>query len=253
MTETIIIIPCYNEAERLDVEAFTSFKASHKTISFLFVDDGSTDRTGSVIESMREACPDSIRLLKLERNSGKSEAVRLGVLKAFESDPQFVGYWDADLSTPLNQIPVFLDALRSDTKRIVVMGSRVRSLGRIVERRMMRHYLGRIFATCAAITLGVGVYDTQCGAKAFRVTDDLKDLFREPFIAKWVFDVELLARLIRTLGGPQSERIHHAILEQPLDEWKDIAGSKLRWRDAIRGFLDLVRIARRYPRRNNQG
>lgn len=253
MTETIIIIPCYNEADRLDVEAFNSFMASQPAISFLFVDDGSTDRTGSVIETIRDECPDSVGTMSLDRNTGKSEAVRRGVLEACEAKPQFVGYWDADLSTPLNEIPAFLDALRSDNERIAVIGSRVRSLGRNVERRMVRHYLGRIFATFAALTLGVGVYDTQCGAKIFRVTDDLQDLFREPFIAKWVFDVELLARLIRTLGGSQSDGIGRAILELPLEQWKEIAGSKLRWRDAIRGFLDLVRIARRYSRGHDQG
>src|SRR5438132_292008 len=78
-----------------------------------------------------------------------------------------IGYWDADLSTPLDQVDRLLAALRDDPQCRLAMGSRVKRLGADIMRRPSRHILGRIFATFASGILGFGVYDSQCGAKLF--------------------------------------------------------------------------------------
>src|SRR6478752_2733844 len=96
-----IVIPCYNEAARLDHPAFSRFVLANKDVDFLFVDDGSTDSTRQTLESLRESRPDQFRVLGLERNFGKAEAVRHGLLAACERKPDYVGFWDADLATPL--------------------------------------------------------------------------------------------------------------------------------------------------------
>ena len=54
------------------------------------------------------------------------------------------------------------------------------------------YYLGRLFATLASTLLDVRIYDTQCGAKIFRSTDDLKIVLSKPFLSSWIFDVELI-------------------------------------------------------------
>ena len=247
MPQTIIVVPCYNEADRLDLPAFRSFADTQPDIRFLFVNDGSTDLTQEVVESLRAEDPAAFDVLSLERNQGKATAVRLGLLEALASSPSVVGYWDADLSTPLDEIPRFVGVLEAQPELIAVFGSRMRSLGRHIERRPARHYSGRLFATLAAMTLGLAVYDTQCGAKAFRATVALGDLLQSPFRSRWIFDVELIARLARHLaedgkGGPE-----HRILELPLNQWCDVAGSKIGPGDGLRAFVDLWRIRRAYP------
>jgi dolichyl-phosphate beta-glucosyltransferase len=242
---TLIVVPCFNEASRLTPERFVQFVRHHADVGFLFVDDGSSDATRELIEKLAERYPGAIGAHALPENRGKAEAVRAGVRVALTTNPAFVGYWDADLSTPLEEILAFRSALIAHPSLVCVMGCRVRRLGADIRRGNLRHYLGRIFATCASITLRLGVYDTQCGAKLFRVNEATRDIFRTPFLSRWIFDVELLARLrtsVRTCGGaPES-----AILEYPLSAWRDIAGSKLNSLHMLQALRDLWRIARAY-------
>jgi len=120
-------------------------------------------------------------------------------------------------------------------------------LGRTIDRRWKRHYAGRVFATCASLILGVSVYDTQCGAKLLRATDEVAQVFAQPFRTRWIFDVELLARLLSSsgqgLGRPEPPQI---LYEYPLRQWRDVAGSKLRLRHIVKAALDLVGILTRY-------
>ena len=122
----------------------------------------------------------------------------------------------------------------------VVIGSRVKLLGRRIVRHAWRHYVGRVFATGASLALGLAVYDTQCGAKLFRASDLARSVFATPFRSRWVFDVEILARYVAALGREQAAA---RIVELPLDTWIDVPGSKVRSWHATRAVFDLVRIA----------
>jgi glycosyltransferase involved in cell wall biosynthesis len=190
-----LVIPCHDEAQRLDASAFQAFIDACPDARLLFVDDGSRDQTLSVLERIREAGHGRVDLLHLERNHGKAEAIRLGLRRAMETELAFVGFWDADLATPLSACAAFIDVLRERPAVDVAMGSRVAMLGRTIERRAFRHYSGRLFATAAAVALGVHAYDTQCGAKVFRVSPRLAKELATPFISTWAFDVEILARI----------------------------------------------------------
>jgi len=241
---TTIVVPCYNEAERLDIDAFVAFTADRPWLTLIFVDDGSTDATAKAIDDARRRVQDRIHCLTLPRNSGKAEAVRRGVLQAIEDGPQLVGFWDADLATPLLDIDSFRALFEHQPDLQIVMGSRAKLLGTHIERSELRHYFGRIAATAVSGILGIPVYDTQCGAKLFRVQPGLPALFGEPFITRWAFDVEILARwLIHRETGAEA---HRSIVEVPLQRWIDVPGSKLRVGDFLRAPTDLWRIWRRY-------
>lgn len=244
MGQTIVVVPCYNEAHRLPVDTFQSFASRVRTVRFLFVDDGSTDATLQVLLSLRESDSEAFDILSLEENAGKAEAVRQGILNALKSGPDYVGFWDADLATPLDAILEFCDLLESRPNIEMVFGARVQLLGRTIRRNLLRHYLGRIFATVASILLGVSVYDTQCGAKLFRVNPCLYALLREPFITRWIFDVEIIARLIQ--ADATKSRARDVIYESPLSEWRDVKGSKITPGDFFRAAFEMIAIYRRY-------
>ena len=246
MASVTIVIPCYNEAERLQVSRFQAFTCARHLLRFLFVNDGSTDGTGKVLEALQGFDPQRFTSYDLSTNVGKAEAVRQGVLRACAGGAEYVGYWDADLATPLEAIPVFCDLLEDRPDLLMVFGARVQLLGRAIERRALRHYLGRVFATAASLVLGIAIYDTQCGAKLFRASAAMQALFQEPFLTRWLFDVEILARLIRARRGTRLPQVQNVIYEFPLHEWHDVAGSKVRPWDFVRAFFGLATIYWRY-------
>ena len=237
-----IVVPCYNEAERLPVEAFRRFAAREPRVDFLFVNDGSTDRTLDVLRALEREAPQRFEVLDLPRNGGKAEAVRAGLCAAFKSSADYVGYWDADLATPLDEIPRFAAILDGLPRVELIFGARVALLGRSVERQPVRHYLGRVFATAVSIVLGLPIYDTQCGAKLMRRTPRLEAIFATPFAVNWTFDVELLARLGRARRASGGTPVAEAVYEQPLERWHDVAGSKVRPKDFFVAFFEVARI-----------
>lgn len=252
MSTATIVIPCYNEERRLSASAIDAFFAIQHSHRLLLVDDGSTDGTLVLLESLRQVHPERIAVLPLVENQGKAEAVRRGMLAALAppeaAPPDCVGFWDADLATPLEAIGAFTQVLDTRPELMMVFGARVGLLGRRIERSLKRHYLGRLFATAVSLVLKLPVYDTQCGAKLFRHTPAVAALFDEPFASRWIFDVELLARwqsLARSGAAPPAET---CIYEYPLDTWRDVAGSKLRGRDMLRAAVELAAIYWRYQR-----
>ena len=240
-----IVVPAYNEAARLDPEAFLQFAAERDWLRFLFVDDGSRDGSRDLFAKMERECPAQFGTLGFAENRGKAEAVRRGLLLALEAKPDLVGFWDADLATPLGEIDGFVSRFDSDSDLEMVLGSRVRLLGTDIERDTTRHYFGRIAATLASAVLGLAVYDTQCGAKLFRVNETLRSIFAEPFLTRWIFDVEILARWLH-LRAADRGRVGRFIREVPLSSWYDVAGSRLKLRDFARVPLDLWKVHRAY-------
>jgi len=246
MQPCAIIIPCYNEEKRFPLEAFTEYARVHPDIGFVLVNDGSKDGTVAMLRRAAAGLEDRVSVIDLVQNGGKAEAVRAGIMSALDAgNCRLVGFWDADFATPLAHIEDLAAVLHARPEIAMVFGARVKLLGRQIQRRAVRHYLGRIFATFVSTLLRLAIYDTQCGAKIFRVTPEARQLFDQPFSSRWVFDVEIIARFIRQCGYDIA-KVESAIYEYPLMEWRDIDGSQVRPRDFFRAFFDVLKIHRTY-------
>ena len=228
MTANVALaVPCFNERGRLDIARFAEGAERH-SLRILFVDDGSIDGTAGFIAEQIKDRP-RLGLLRSEQNRGKGAAVRAGVLglaKEF-SEAEWIGFWDADLATPLDEVRHMLGFHELEGGEVdAIWTSRVMRAGSHIERRFKRHLFGRLFATAAGELLGVRAYDTQCGAKLFR-REVVPAVFGEEFVSRWIFDVELYQRL-----G------HERILECPVLAWTDQPGSKI---SVFREFPQVVR------------
>lgn len=237
MSRIALIVPCYNERNRLSVEPFRQ-NASDQ-LHFYFMDDGSKDQTYEFLQSHFGSSPHT-KVLRVAKNGGKAEAIRQAMLHLSRenllSQYEWVGYWDADLATPLSEIAnmmAFRELFNPDCTGILC--SRVARLGAEIKRSYIRHYLGRIFATAVDLVVRIKPYDSQCGAKLFK-SELIELAFSEPFISNWIFDVEVILRL-------RNEKL----VEYPVAVWKDIPGSKVKiGREIFRVLRDLYRIRQRY-------
>jgi dolichyl-phosphate beta-glucosyltransferase len=238
-----VVIPCFNEASRLPVESFIEFYNTYPAYFFCFVNDGSHDNTLAILQKFRENREDRISIVTYDSNVGKAEAVRRGVhhLLAIK-DLSYLGYLDADLSTPLSELHTIYTILVSQAIYEIVCGSRIKRMGSFIDRKLSRHLIGRFFATLFSAVLEMPFYDTQCGAKVF--TRQIAQLaFHSSFVSKWLFDVELFIRMKKYYGNLEAQS---KILEYPLHVWIEKGQSKIAFKDFFRIPLDLLRIINHY-------
>ncbi|MBW7867848.1 MAG: glycosyltransferase [Brumimicrobium sp.] len=237
MSDTAIIIPCYNEAHRLKSSNFLDFLSEYKGFSLYFIDDGSTDSTLSLLKDLKSKNEDKITVYRIEKNGGKGEAVRTGMMLAYETGQYAqIGFLDADLSTPLSEF-VSLTSFLIQTHKKAVFGSRLKIGGTRIDRSPFRHIVGRFFATLISWTIKIPFYDTQCGAKVFESITAAK-VCQKPFVSRWLFDVEIILRLKKIWG----EAIFKYLHEFPLGEWTQVDGSKISFLDGVKVPFELRKI-----------
>ena len=241
MEKICVIIPCYNEASRIRLDVFRDFLREQDYIDFCFVNDGSRDNTSEVLRYAVERCPERFLLVDNPDNRGKAEAVRSGMLHVASLgryDP--IGFLDADLATPLEDIHLLVEVMRRQPSVMMTMGARLKRLGANVQRKAYRHYMGRVFATVVSLLFRMPVYDSQCGAKLFRVSL-VPEVFRAPFSSRWLFDVEILLRVRRLY--PDYERL---VCEVPLRTWIEQGDSRIRFSHLLKMPYELFQIYCRY-------
>ena len=234
-TSICIVIPCYNEATRFNKSLFEDFY-HQSDVFFYFVNDGSNDNTWSLLEEIAKD-KDRVLLINMLCNVGKAEAVRSGMLQAQLAERfDYIGFWDADFATPLDEIIAFQKMLRPDMK--IITGSRIKRLGARIERSAFRHYFGRIFATIVTKLFQLPIYDTQCGAKLFHHSI-VSPLFQDAFYSKWMFDLELFIRFKKRYGAKE---LQTNCYEHPLKCWIDVGGSKMKKMDFLNVPFRIVSL-----------
>ena len=238
-----LIIPCYNEENRLDSQVFLDFSLANSNIDLWFVNDGSTDKTLDLLQILINKNRDQLYLHSLKNNQGKAEALRETILKIGSLNKyQNIGFIDADLATPLNETLFFLDEMKKNSGLLITAGCRINIVGKNVTRKPIRHYLSRIFVTYYFQFLKIPNYDAQCGIKLFESNFAIQ-LFEKPFISKWMFDIEFFVRAMKILG---KEKYQLQIKEIPLNNWSEKDGSKLRIASFLLAPLEVIKIYFKY-------
>lgn len=232
-----IIIPCYNEEKGLPINKYNQFIMENPTISICFVNDGSTDNTLKILKSLKNKFPNQVIVHTYDENVGKGEAIRksFGFYNLTKTTKYFA-YLDADLSTSLEECVAMTSYLNDDIT--FVFASRIKRVGATIERNFFRFLIGRIIATAISYILKLGVYDTQCGCKVFS-KELVEEVFKTPFISKWLFDVEIFDRILKFYGKNKAVK---KIIEVPLVRWIDEGDSKVKASYFFKLWIDLYRI-----------
>ncbi|MBF0521483.1 MAG: glycosyltransferase [Candidatus Omnitrophica bacterium] len=234
-----LVIPAYNEGDRLEVflkELVLQMKGSHLSGEIIVVDDGSLEKDRNAYQRMIQDINSSdVRLVSLDKNSGKGYAIRHGFHLA---DARWVGFADADGAICAEEVFRLLSFALHSSGFSGVFGARILMLGYQIQRSLLRHLFGRVFVTCVTCILGIPVYDPQCGCKFF-LKKDIVDFL--PFCQEkgYLLDLELIA-----FGLGKKLKF----LEIPIN-WNDVKGSKVRlFSDGIGMLKDLWRIKKRADR-----
>lgn len=237
-----IVIPCYNEENRLCVDEFVNFVHQNLGYHLCFVNDGSKDDTLKVLNHLRRGREDFISIYNCEKNGGKAEAVRLGILHlAKNPDLDYIGYLDADLSTDFKDFEDLVKTIETSVFKIV-SGSRINRMGANITKESARKIISKSINMIIRMILGMGFQDTQCGAKIM-TRDIATNMFNEKFITRWIFDVEIFLRMKKFYG---KDVVQNLICEQPLKRWTHADGSKLSMRDSVKIMGQLLEIAIHY-------
>jgi len=162
-----IVIPCYNEANRLQFDVFQSFIDQNSSYLLCFVNDGSKDETLDQLQEFALSNKEQVLVYDMPQNGGKGEAVRQGVkflLK--ESKVENIGFLDADLATGFDDYKRLLSVLKFGNYNMI-LGSRKMDADMDIERSAFRKLASALVGFMIKIIIGMPVNDTQCGAKVF--------------------------------------------------------------------------------------
>jgi CheY-like chemotaxis protein len=234
-----VVIPCYNEEERLLSTEFTDYINKNSGYHLCFVNDGSTDETLKILKKLQKGRENFITVYDCKKNGGKAEAVRLGMLHmATKEDLDYIGFLDADLSTDLADFDDLVKTIEHSEFKIV-SGSRIARMGANITQESARKIISMTINFIIRKILSMDFKDTQCGAKIFH-KEVINIAFQKKFVTKWIFDVEIYKRISLYYGLKQAKTM---LCEQPLKRWIHADGSKLSIKDSVSIVGKLAQIA----------
>ena len=224
-----VVVPCFNEASRLDFTYFLEISMLLDCI-LIFVDDGSTDETPQLIRESFNVTQRPFVLVSLEKNLGKAGAISNGLSEALRQELDFVVFCDADKSIHPNDIKLVFEKIQSNTSVNLVSGARVPLSGSNVIRNDFRKWMGRLIATVVGHLTHLAIYDPMSPLKIYRLK-----IFKgeNRFIprTKWLGEIELM------FYSYNLDRSNFVIEEVSIDHWRDEKGGHI----GLRSFFILLK------------
>jgi len=238
-----IVVPCFNEEKNFSVKKFEKVISTMSDVLLCFVDDGSRDRTPQLLESLKKLHTDKVDIITHSENKGKAEAVRTGILHCNNNyNHSIIAFLDADLSTSLEECLALRPYLKDEIE--FCFASRTLQSDSNIQIKYYRFIIGRLLRPIIWKILGIKIYDTQCGCKLF--TKNLSiELFKDEFISKWLFDIELFARTKKKFG---EDEVEARLCEVPVKEWIDSNSSSVKISYFFNLWSDLIKIRNQYSK-----
>lgn len=192
MLKICIIIPCFNEGKRILAKEYLEFLKNHPHFNLLFVNDGSSDNTLEVLTHLQKQ-HDNIDVFQINKNVGKAEAIRQGATKILPKKYDLIGYLDADLAIPFSEVLRLEQKIKEGYH--FVFSSKKPTKDSNLEIKFKRYFVGRVLSFMVSKSLKLKIYDTQCGCKL--MTKEIAETaFNKKFFSAWLFDVEIMWRII---------------------------------------------------------
>lgn len=231
-----LVIPCYNEKERVSklIKTLADFETQWGgPLDIILVDDGSTDGTADRAAKLLDKTfsnKDSYQIISLDKNEGKGGALKTGV-EAASGD--FILTLDADMATPPHELLNWLELQPSNefSSQEILIGSREHK-DSTVQGTFIRRLAGLIFNFIIQVLTNLNLRDTQCGFKLYPQNIG-KELFSQLRVKGWAHDVELLSK---------AKQKGYQISSMPV-KWDHQEGSKISLvKDSFAMFGQAIRI-----------
>jgi glycosyltransferase involved in cell wall biosynthesis len=228
-----VVIPCFNEAARIDVEKIIQLLKVNE-VHIIFIDDGSSDSTHLRLES-EFGTFGNFEIIRLRENVGKSNALRVGMLRALDLGFDYIGTYDADGAISSIDLLTAMRICAADSNTQLVSGARILLAGSDVSRDSLRRWAGRIIATIIAIILRTQMYDPQSPCKVYRAAF-LRNNLSHSFETRWFVDTEIILRSQKNSGTETK------IVEFPVISWRDIGGSHLSISHVLLIAVEIIKL-----------
>jgi dolichyl-phosphate beta-glucosyltransferase len=224
-----IIIPAYNEAERLPltlIDVDKHLSEQEYSYEIIVINDGSTDNTTEIVERFIPLVK-NLKILDNKENQGKGGAVKQGMLITKGNWRLFM---DADNSTSISEFNKMLPYLKEGFD--IVIGSRaVKGATLNPPQPFYRQLAGKLGNLFIQLLTLRGIKDSQCGFKCFS-EESAERIFAINKIKDWAFDVEVLA-LAKSMG--------YRVKEMPVN-WTNSPQSHVRFSSYFKTLWEVVKI-----------
>lgn len=242
MLKICVIVPCYNEGQRILENEYISFLNNHANFHLLFIDDGSTDNTFNVLSKL-EKKHEKISTLRLNENLGKAEAIRSGFNKIVNDNYDLIGYLDADLAIPFSEMLRLQEKINDGYH--FAFSSKKPTKDSELEIKFKRYFVGRVLSFMVSKSLKLKIYDTQCGSKLMQ--SDLASIaFKSSFFSSWLFDVEIIWRIIINNGR---SFFKERAIEVPVKKLIDRGSSRIKLSDLFSLPFEFFKIHSHYKKK----